>query len=258
MEKPLILITNDDGVFAPGLKALIDIAKPMGDIVVVAPSEAQSGMSHAITIKNPLRLDLLEKNAECSIYRCNGTPVDCVKIAIDRILPRKPDLLLSGINHGSNTSVSVFYSGTMAAAIEGCMNKIPSIGLSLTDLSPNADFTASKKIAEQIIKKVMEQGIPQDRCLNVNIPAIGYNEIKGIKICRMADGMWVERFEQRFDPNNHEYYWLTGSFNNYEPEAADTDEYAVTHEYVSIVPIHIDFTSYKDIEVLTKWGLKKE
>lgn len=251
-KKPLILITNDDGIHAGGLKTLVEVAKDFGEVVVVAPDDSQSGMSHAITIKQPIRINSIQEEEGLKMYSCSGTPVDCVKLALNQLLDRKPDLLLSGINHGSNASVSVIYSGTMAAAIEGGVNDIHSIGFSLLDYSPHADFRVTRNIVKRVLKEVLKNGIPTEICLNVNIPAINENEIKGIKICRQTKGFWQEEFDKRTDPFNRDYYWLTGYFNNKEPEASDTDEWALKNGYVSIVPIRVDYTCFDYVPELQK------
>ncbi len=250
--KPLILVTNDDGVHAGGLKTLIDVVKEFGEVVVVAPEDSQSGMSHAITIKHPIRVNSRHEEEGLKIYSCSGTPVDCVKLALNQLLDRKPDLLLSGINHGSNASVSVIYSGTMAAAIEGGVNNILSVGFSLLDYSPNADFNVARDIVKRVLREVLKNGIPTEICLNVNIPAIKENEIKGIKICRQTKGFWQEEFDKRTDPFNRDYYLLTGYFNNKEPEAVDTDEWALKNGFVSIVPIRVDYTCFDFMPELEK------
>ncbi len=251
-ERPLILITHDDSIHAGGLKTLIEAARELGDVIVVAPEDSQSGMSHAITIKQPIRVTKKSEENGLIIYTCSGTPVDCVKLALNQLLDRKPDLLLSGINHGSNASVSVIYSGTMAAAIEGGVNGIHSVGFSLLDYSPDANFQAAGKIVTRVLKEVLKNGIPTEICLNVNIPAIPEAEIKGVKICRQTKGYWQEEFDKRTDPFNRDYFWLTGYFNNNEPEAQDTDEWALKNGYVSIVPIRVDFTCFDYIKELEK------
>jgi 5'-nucleotidase len=249
----LILVTNDDGVEAKGLKSLIEMVREFGKVIVVAPEESQSGMSHAITTKFPIRVRTVKKEEGLEIYSCSGTPVDCVKLALHQLLGRKPDMLVSGINHGSNASVSVVYSGTMAAAIEGGINKITSIGFSLLDYSADADFETAGIYVRRIIEKVFMNGIAEGICLNVNIPVGKENELKGIKVCRQTDGYWQEEFEKRIDPGKREYYWLTGYFSNSEPLADDTDEWALQNKFVSVVPIRIDFTSYSRIKELKKW-----
>jgi 5'-nucleotidase len=249
----LILVTNDDGYKAWGLRVLIDIAKEFGRVVAVSTNEGQSGMSHAITVKVPLRLYQVEKQDNVEIYACTGTPVDCVKLALNKILPRKPDLVLSGINHGSNSSASVFYSGTIAAAREGTINQIPSIGFSYCDYSMNPDYTLVKKIIRSIITEAFEKNLSDQYCLNVNIPIADEKNLKGIRICRQTKGFWKEEFEKRTDPHGYDYYWLTGTFVNMEPDAEDTDEWALKNNYVSVVPIHIDATAFDAIDELKKW-----
>jgi len=252
-QEKLILVTNDDGVEAKGLKSLIETVREFGKVVVVAPEESQSGMSHAITTKLPIRVRTVKKEEGLEVYSCSGTPVDCVKLALHQLLGRKPDMLVSGINHGSNASVSVVYSGTMAAAIEGGINKITSIGFSLLDYSADADFETAGIYVRRIMEKVFMNGIEKGICLNVNIPIGKEDELKGIKVCRQTDGYWQEEFEKRIDPGKREYYWLTGYFSNSEPLADDTDEWALQNKFVSVVPIRIDFTSYSRIKELKKW-----
>lgn len=248
--KPLILVTNDDGVEAPGLKALIESVSSLGKLVVVAPAEPQSGMSHAITVKVPLRVSKMVDKDDLTIYRCFGTPVDCVKMALNQLLPHKPDLLLSGINHGSNASTSVFYSGTMGAALEGSINDIVSIGYSLLNHDHHADFTTAGHYARTITQKILQQGFGKATCLNVNIPDIALHQVAGVKICRQNKGFWREEFDKRTDPTGKHYYWLTGTFHNTEPDATDTDEWALSNNYVSIVPLSIDLTCYSTIETI--------
>ena len=251
----LILISNDDGIEAKGLKSLIEVSREFGDVIVAAPAEQMSGMSHAITIKTPLRAKKLLEEEGLKIYSCQGTPVDCVKLALNQLAERKPDLILSGINHGSNSSSSVVYSGTMAAAMEGCINVIPSVGFSLLDYDPDANFDAAKKIVTWTITKVLDHGLPEGVCLNMNIPAVEFNELKGIKICRQTKGFWKEEFVKRVDPHNGEYYWLTGSYFNQEMDADDTDEFVLAQNFVSIVPIRVDLTSRKGMTFLHTWDL---
>jgi len=252
--KPLFLVTNDDGVDAKGLMALIDVVKPLGKVLVVAPAEPQSGMSHAITVKIPLRLAKVEDSENLTIYKCYGTPVDCVKMAFNHLLEDRPDLLVSGINHGSNASTSVFYSGTMGAALEGCINEVNSIGFSLLNLEHDADFAAAKHYADLVIRKVLQNGLPPAVCLNVNIPDGKAESISGIKYCRQNRGYWREEFDKRTDPLGKHYFWLTGYFHNCEPEATDTDEWALENHYVSIVPLHTDLTSYDTLKTLHSWN----
>ncbi|MBN1414356.1 MAG: 5'/3'-nucleotidase SurE [Bacteroidales bacterium] len=254
-DRPLILVTNDDGLEAKGLRELIEVVRSFGRVVVVAPADAQSGMSHAITVKTPLRVKKMREETDMVFYKCNGTPVDCVKLAFHQLLERKPDLLVSGINHGSNSSTSVFYSGTLGATLEGCINEIPSIGFSLLSLDSDADFTAAKSIAGRIIKKVMENGLPRSVCLNVNIPKGTEEELKGIKICRQNRGSWREEFDKRVDPLGRHYFWLTGYYHNNEPEAGDTDEWALRHNFVSVVPLQTDLTAYTMMDEIRQWDL---
>ncbi|MFO7864356.1 MAG: 5'/3'-nucleotidase SurE [Salinivirgaceae bacterium] len=250
--RPLIFVSNDDGYYAKGLAVLIDIVSKYGDVIAVTTESARSGMSHAITIKDPLRLKKIKDEPGVEIYKCNGTPVDCVKLGLNQVVPRRPDIMVSGINHGSNASISVIYSGTMGAAIEACLNGITSIGFSLLDHDANADFSVAKKYVENIFKFVLENGLPDYTTLNVNVPKLPESEIKGVRVCRQTHGTWKEKFEKRTDPHNHDYYWLTGSFNNFEPEAKDTDEWALMNNYVAVVPIKADFTAYHALEHITK------
>ena len=251
---PLILVTNDDGITSPGIKALIEVAANLGEIVIVAPDKPQSGVGHAITLNSTLRINNIKVHENFTGYSCSGTPVDCVKLAINEITKRKPDLIVSRINHGSNSSINVIYSGTMSAAIEGTLEGIPSIGFSLLDYSIDADFSAAKKIAEKIINAVLKNKLSENVCLNVNVPKLHFSEIMGIKICRQANANWVEKFDKRIDPSGKEYYWLTGEFKNYD-KGNDTDVWALQNNYVSVVPTQIDLTAYKEIEKLKKWNL---
>ena len=251
--RPLILVTNDDGYKAKGLKRLVEVAREFGDVVVISAEEPMSGMSHAITIKTPLRPRLVKEEESCLNYVLNGTPVDGVKLAFHSLLKRKPDLLLSGINHGSNSSTSIVYSGTMAAVLEGAIHRVPSIGLSLLDYNPDGDFGLAGDVARIVIKKVLKDGLPVGTCLNVNVPVIRESDFLGLKICRQADGYWQEEFEKRLDPLGREYYWLTGHFTNWEPEAEDTDEWALKNNYASVVPIRIDFTDHAILDKLKSW-----
>lgn len=254
-KKKLILVTNDDGVDAKGLKALIDTARKAGKVVVVAPAYPQSGMSHAITVKKPLEVEKITEEEDFVLYKCYGTPVDCVKIAFNQLLDQKPDLLVSGINHGSNSSSSVFYSGTMGAAIEGCINEIPSIGFSLLSFDPDADFSASQHFAKKIIGKVLSNGLPKSICLNVNVPPVSDEKIAGVKIARQTRGFWKEEFDKHTDALGRNYYWLTGNFHNSEPDASDTDEWALNNNYVSVVPLRIDMTCYNTLDIIKEWDL---
>ncbi len=244
LEKPLILVVNDDGITSPGINELVAVAKNFGTVVVVAPDKPQSGMGHAVTLNSALRINHWEKEG-VHYYACSGTPVDCVKMGVSKLLPRKPDLILSGINHGSNSSINIIYSGTMSAAIEGAMEGISSIGFSLCNHAIEADFSTANIYVKKIISDVLDQkhhGI----CLNVNIPNVDYDLIKGIKVCKQANGNWEEEFDERMDPHGKSYYWLTGKFVVYDTDN-NTDEWALKNNYVSVVPVQFDFTNYKDI-----------
>jgi len=255
MSKPLILVTNDDSIVAPGIRALIEVMKEIGDVVVVAPDSPQSAMGHAITINNTLKLEKVHLNIDLSQeYSCSGTPVDCVKIAVNEILKRKPDLCVSGINHGSNSSINVIYSGTMSAAVEAGIEGIPAVGFSLLDYSWDADFEPIKSHVKQIALGVLEKGLPEGVILNVNFPKLSKENIKGIKICRQAKAMWQEEFDKRTNPQGKEYYWLTGKFVN-QDKGTDTDEWALENGYISIVPVQFDLTAHHAIQQLNAWDL---
>jgi len=251
MQKPLILVVNDDGINAPGIRKLISIMNDFGEVVVVAPDGPQSGKGHAITIEDAIRCDkVIMDNGPQTEYACSGTPVDCVKLAVNKLLTRNPDLCVSGINHGSNSSINVIYSGTMAAAIEGALEGIPSIGFSLLDHSIEANFSEGEEYIRKITKSVLEKGLPEGVCINVNIPkSVEGKKLKGIKICRQAKGNWEEEFDQRVDPKGRKYYWLTGKFVNYD-KGEDTDEIALENHYISIVPVQYDITAHSSISKL--------
>ncbi len=253
MNKPLILVTNDDGIYAPGISALVKIAKQFGTIAVIAPDKPQSGMGHAITINSTLRLQKTHYHSTDIELACSGTPVDCVKMAICEVLPQKPNLILSGINHGSNSSINVIYSGTMSAAIEGALEGAPSIGFSLCDYSMEADFFQAENYIAKLIEKSLKHGMPKGTCLNVNIPKLSKENIKGIKVVRQAKASWVEKFDARQDPYGRDYYWLTGEFINFEKEATDTDEWALANGYLSVVPTQVDLTDYKALEKIKEF-----
>jgi 5'-nucleotidase len=243
-EQPIILITNDDGVTAPGIRNLVEAVKDLGKIVVVAPDKPQSGMGHAITIGFPLRLQKVHFMDDVETWQCSGTPVDCVKLAVDKILHRKPDLCLSGINHGANHSINVIYSGTMSAAIEASIESIPSVGFSLLNYSMEADFTGAKKYARLIVEQLLKRKQDKHLCLNVNFPSVDESLIKGVKVCRQAYAKYVEDFNERKDPSGKNYYWLTGEFKNFD-KGKDTDVWALEHNFVSVVPVQFDLTNYK-------------
>lgn len=251
-KKPFILITNDDGITAPGINYLIKIARKLGDVAVVAPDKPQSGMGHAITINSTLRVQRTNYYDLKTEFSCSGTPVDCVKMAINTLLNKKPDIILSGINHGSNLSINVIYSGTMSAAVEGAVEGIPSIGFSLCDYSHSADFAQAGEYLTKIIKSVIKNGLRRGVCLNVNIPKLKKDKLKGIKVCRQANAIWMENFDERKDPYGRDYYWLTGEFKNLEPNAKDTDVWANESGYISVVPTHADMTAYDALSDLKR------
>ncbi len=258
MKKPLILVTNDDGITAPGIRALISVMSEIGDVIVVAPDKPQSATGHAITINNTLYLNRISaENAAIIEYSCSGTPVDCVKFAVNEILKQKPDLCVSGINHGSNSSINVIYSGTMSAAVEAGIEGIPAIGFSLLDYDWNADFESAKPFIKKIALQMLENGLSSGTILNVNIPKLKEKEIKGIKICRQAKAIWMEKFDKRVTPQGKNYYWLTGEFVN-QDNGEDTDEHALEKGYISVVPVHFDMTAHYAIQELNTWKLNEK
>ena len=252
--KPLILVTNDDGISAKGIKFLVEAMKPLGDILVVAPDKPQSGMGHAITIHDPLRLKISKQFEGIEAYTCSGTPVDCVKLAIYEILKKRPTLLVSGINHGSNAATNILYSGTMSAAVEGAIENIPSIGFSLLDFDADADFEASAYYAHKIAEQVLINGLPGGNCLNVNIPKGTLNDLKGPKICRQGKAFWEDQFDKRQDPFGGDYYWMSGNFSLTD-KGEDTDMWALDHQFVSIVPTQFDMTAHHLIGTMNQWEL---
>ena len=255
MGRKKILITNDDGIKAKGINELINIAKEFGDVTVVAPNTSRSGMSSAITVELPIRLKLVEESDGITRYSCTGTPVDCVKIAFDQVLDEKPDLILSGINHGSNSSVSVHYSGTMGATLEGCIHEVTSIGFSLSDYHHNADFQPMAPYIRKIIENALEKGLPIGTCLNINAPK---GDIKGVEFCRQGYGRWVEEFEKRTDPHSSDYYWITGYYKNMDTGSKDSDNHVLSESKISIVPIKVDMTDYQALSSLKSWDLTNE
>lgn len=256
-KKPLILITNDDGITAPGIRHLIKLMNEIGEVIVVAPSNPQSGMGHAITMSSTLYVSkVIIDNGEQTEYSCSGTPADCVKIAKHEVLKRTPDICVSGINHGSNASINVIYSGTMSAAIEAGIEEIPAIGFSLLNTDWNADFTQSSCFIKKIVTEVLVRGLPKGIVLNVNIPNLPKEKLKGIRVCRQAKGRWIEKFDKRTNPQGKEYYWLTGEYIN-EDIGEDTDIYALNNGYISVVPILFDFTSKEGIDKLKTWNFNE-
>ncbi len=254
-KRPTILVTNDDGINAPGLRTLVKVMRKLGDVVVVAPDRPRSGQGHAITVSMPLRVSSVHKDEGYQEYRCNGTPVDCVKLGVQIVLRRQPDLLVSGINHGSNASINVVYSGTMAAVIEAAIDKIPAIGFSLDDYEVSANFSHTEEYVEMITREVLEKGMPEGTCLNVNIPAINDEPIKGVKVCRQSLGSWKERFDERVDPRGRDYFWITGVFSNPDHKEG-TDTWAMEQNYVSVVPMKFDLTSYETIPAIENFDFE--
>ena len=256
-KRPLILVTNDDGITAPGIRMLIEIMNGIGDVVVVAPDSPQSGMGHAITLNSTLYCtEIKVDDGPQKEYQCSGTPADCVKLAVNELLDRKPDLCVSGINHGSNSSINVIYSGTMSAAIEAGIEGVPAIGFSLLDFRWTADFSPLKPYIEKIVHNALNHKIPADVVLNVNFPLLPEEEIKGIKVCRQAKAHWVEKFDKRQSPMGRDYYWLTGEFIN-EDRGDDTDEAALAKGYISIVPTQFDLTAHHAMQQLNTWNFNE-
>ncbi|RXP45182.1 5'/3'-nucleotidase SurE [Lutibacter sp. HS1-25] len=252
-KRPLILVTNDDGITAPGIRILISVMNEIGDVVVVAPDSPQSGMGHAVTINDTLYCsEITIDNGPQREFQSSGTPADCVKLAVSELMDRKPDLCVSGINHGSNSSINVIYSGTMSAAVEAGVEGIPAIGFSLLDYSWNADFEPLKSYIKKIALNVLENGLPDGVVLNVNFPK--NNQFEGIKICRQARANWVEEFDKRVNPQGRVYYWLTGKFENMD-NGEDTDEWALANNYISVVPVQFDLTAHHFIQKLNNWKL---
>lgn len=253
-QEKLILVTNDDGITSPGIRTLIDAVSPLGKVVVVAPDSPQSGKGHAITLGFPLRMNQVEIFGDIEAWTCSGTPVDCVKLARDKVLDRKPDLCVSGINHGANHSINIIYSGTMSAAMEAAIEGIPSVGFSYLNYDYAADMSVCKEVATIVTKKMLATDLPEHTLFNVNIPAIEAREHKGIRICRQANAKWVEEFDERRDPTGKKYYWLTGEFKNQDP-GDDTDVWALANNYSSLVPVQFDLTNYKLMKKLeAEWS----
>jgi 5'-nucleotidase len=240
---PVILITNDDGIMAPGILNLVAAVKDLGKVVVVAPDRPQSGMGHAITIGHPLRLQPMAIFEGVEAWQCSGTPVDCVKLAVDKVLHRKPDICLSGINHGANHSINVIYSGTMSAAVEAAIESIPSAGFSLLDHSVEADFSGARKYARMVVQQMLKAKLDKHTVLNVNIPAVDVELIRGVRICKQAYAKYEEDFIERTDPTGKKYFWLTGEFVNFD-KGRDSDVWALEHNFVSVVPVQFDLTNY--------------
>lgn len=256
VKQPLILVTNDDGIEAQGIRHLAACMLPLGRVVIVAPDRGQSGMGHAVTINDVLKMEerTFPLDGIEQAWQTTGTPVDCVKLAIYEILGQKPDLLVSGINHGSNASINVVYSGTMSAAVEGAIEGIPSIGFSLLDHDPEADFSSCGPAVQAIAQEVLDNGMPEGICLNVNFPNLFPDDIQGIRICRQSKGNWEDAFDKRISPGGSPYFWMTGKFKNPDQEE-DTDEWALRNGYVSVVPTQFDMTAHHTIATLKEWKL---
>jgi 5'-nucleotidase len=253
IKRPLLLISNDDGYQAKGINGLVEMLSDIGDIVVCAPEDARSGYSCAFSATTPLRLICREKRPGLEIWSCNGTPVDCVKLALAEIVSRKPDMVIGGINHGDNGSVNTHYSGTMGVTLEGCMKYIPSVAFSLCDHSDDADFEPLRPLIRTITQKILAEGLPKGVCLNVNFPLVA--EYKGVKVCRMAHGTWSSEVTKCHHPRGYDYWWMVGSYQNDEPAAEDTDNWALNHGYVAITPTQIDVTAYQAMDQIKSWNL---
>lgn len=255
MSQPLILVSNDDGITAKGIRTLVDAMSELGEVVVVAPDSPQSGMGHAITIGHPLRLTETTLFDNARSYKCSGTPADCVKLAKFHLLKdRRPDLVVSGINHGSNSSINVLYSGTMSAAVEAAIEGFPAVGFSLCDYASDADFSHTVAPVQQIARQVLEKGVPRGVALNVNFPPKQNEPMRGIRVCRQAHAKWQEEFDERTDPYGRKYYWLVGNFVNYDV-GEDNDEWAIANNYASVVPCQYDLTDQRAVEYLNGWSL---
>ena len=252
--RPLILISNDDGVNAKGIRVLTDVLRDIADIIVMAPDGPRSGYSCAITSVSPLRFSKVREEEGVTVYQCSGTPTDCIKIALHEVVPRRPDLVVGGINHGDNSSVNVHYSGTMGVVLEGCLKGMPAIGFSLCDHAADADFSPLIPYIRKITQEVLEHGLPAGTCLNVNFPKLP--SFKGVKVCRQTKGEWSNEWQKCTHPRGGHYYWLTGSFLNAEVDADDTDHWAMNHGYAAITPVQIDMTAYTLFDEMKSWNLE--
>ena len=252
--RPLILISNDDGYGAKGINELIDMVRDLGDVLVCAPDGARSGMACAFSATTPLMLTQRRKEPGLEVWSCSGTPTDCVKMALAELCPRKPDLVLGGINHGDNASVNTHYSGTMGVVMEGCMKYIPSVAYSLCDHAEDADFEPLRPLVREITGRVLRDGLPLGVCLNVNFPA-KLKTYEGVRVCRMAKGTWASEVFKCHHPRGYDYWWMMGHYQNDEPEADDTDNWALSHGYVAITPTQIDVTAYEALDLIKSWNL---
>lgn len=249
--RPLILVSNDDGYHAKGINCLIEWVRELGDIIVCAPERARSGFACAFSATTPLTMKLRRKSEGVEVWSCNGTPVDCVKMALAELCPRKPDLVIGGINHGDNASVNTHYSGTMGVTMEGCMKYIPSIAFSLCDHRDDADFEPMRPYVRQMVQRVLDEGLPLGVCLNINFPLA--SEFKGVKVCRMAKGTWGNEVTKCRHPRGYDYWWMVGTYHNDEPDAEDTDNWALNHGYIAITPTQIDVTAYEMLAKMKDW-----
>ena len=256
IKRPLLLISNDDGYQAKGIRCLIEMLSDIADIIVCAPEEARSGFACAFSATTPLRLCLHERRTGVEIWSCNGTPVDSVKMALSEIVPRKPDMVIGGINHGDNASVNVHYSGTMGVTLEGCMKYIPSVAFSLCDHDEDANFEPLRPLIREMTRRILADGLPMGVCLNVNFPLVP--QYKGVRVCRMAKGTWGNEVQKCHHPRGYDYWWMVGSYTNDEPEAEDTDNWALRHGYVAVTPTQIDVTAYEAIDVINGWNLNSQ
>lgn len=253
IKRPLILISNDDGYQSKGIQALVDVVAPLGDVIVCAPDSARSGFSCAFSATTPLRLTLRSRRPGVAVWSCSGTPVDSVKMAFAEVCPRQPDLVLGGINHGDNASVNTHYSGTMGVVLEGCMKRVPSVAFSLCDHSDDADFSPLRPYIDRVVRRVLADGLPQGVCLNVNFPLLSkvaggaapLTDFRGVRVCRMSAGSWQREITICHHPRGYDYYWMVGHYQNEEPEATDTDRWAIDHGYVAITPTRIDVTAHE-------------
>ncbi len=256
--KPLIFISNDDGFRAKGICHLIEILRPMAELVVVAPDSGRSGAGCSITSQKPVRIDRLNSEEGLTVFSCTGTPMDCVKLGMEQAVPRTPDLVIGGINHGDNSAVNAFYSGTMGIAIEGCLKKIPSVAFSLCSFDKDADFSGCSEYILRIVKAVLKNELPAGTCLNVNFPSPEMIPYKGIRFCRQDKGHWESEWCADNHPGGLDYFWLTGKYVNDEPFSTDTDQWALANGYVAVTPTQIDLTAYQLLADLPYWDLNDE
>ena len=250
-QRPLILVSNDDGITAKGISELIKFLRPLGEIVVMAPDTPRSGTACSLTVKEPIHYQLLRKEVGLTVYKCSGTPTDCVKLAFHTVLERKPDLVIGGINHGDNSAVNVHYSGTMGVVMEGCLKGVPSVAFSLCSHEADADFEPAGEYIRDIVRKLLEKGLPPLTCLNVNIP--NTKELKGVRICQQSRGQWVNEWEHFAHREDTQYYWLTGEFQQTDTENGKSDRWALANDYIAITPTTVDMTAYELMDELQTW-----